>query len=217
MEHHDDRNIRKKVLEWEEQPYPVDKDTLWNRLSEPSAPSTARRWFFYYAAATLIVSATILYSGWKKSEYSLLQARLAEAEKALAEARQAATKAGNTVTSLPCPEFNAPAEKPKRAHKARKAVSEPSLVKLEEPQPAERQPLVTETENTLATTLPVETPSEEIPVAPVQRRVVLAGPMPSEKSQPRGRIRLSLFGNEDLSDVKQNSTNTPVALAGINH
>ena len=217
MEHNDDLNIRKKILDWEEETYPLDKDNLWNRLPEPLAPSRTKQWFFYYAAATLVLAATILYSSWQEAEYTLLHTRLAEAEQALAEARQAATTAGNTVTSLPCPEFKTPVEKPKRAHKARRVVPEPSLVKLEEPRPAERQPIVTETENTLATTLPGETPLEEIPVAPVQRRVVLAGPMPSEKSQSRGRIRLSLFGNEDLSDAKQNSTNTPVALAGINH
>lgn len=220
MEHEDNLNIRKKVLAWEAQPYPLDKDLLWKqRLNMP--PATRRRSFvFYYAAASVVLAAAIVYYSHQATERALTQLRLKEVELSLVEADDRSQSAVQTVTVVPCPE---PAQTSRRNRKPTRRVAKVEGASSLAPAPVQADPGVPETVVTMATNAESTDsksarPIEETPVIQAQPRVILSGHSIHEKTpSPPSRLHLSLFRNDELRDTKPSSTPPVVSLAGINH
>lgn len=219
MEHEDDLNIRKKLLAWETQPYPLDTDRLWNQSMVGPRVERKRREFIYYAAASLVLAAAIVYYSRQESERAITQLRLREVELSLVEARNRSQSADQAITMVPCPEpVQTSQQKRRPAQQVAKVAMDSSPTQVPVPsEPVVPEPVVTVADNTESTDSIATNSFEETPGKQALPRVILGGLSIREKAPSHpSRLHLSLFRNEDLGEGKQSPPQV-VSLAGINH
>ncbi len=220
MEHEDDLNIRKKLIAWETQPYPLDTGRLWNQSMVGPRVNRRRSLVIYYAAASLVLAAAIVYYSRQESERAITQLRTREVELSLVEARNRSQSADKAIAVVPCPE-PVPMSHPK--HRTARQVAKVEVDSNPTPVPAHSEPVVpvpvvTVAANAESTDSMPPRPVEETPPVQAQPRVILGGLSIQEKTPSHpSRIHLSLFRNDELRDAKQSSTPPVVSLAGINH
>lgn len=214
----DDNRIREKLHDWEATPYALDKDRLWeNYMPFPKAHS-GRRIAVYYAAASLALAAAIFYYTVSEKEQFLAELRIQELELALMEAKSTSPQREAMPVTIPCPER--PKDPPIRRNSPRritKAVLRPSGVAMVQTESQAPDPgLITKAEEQ-----PLEefvTPAPEVSAVPSTPRIILGrtgGEATNQTSS--GRLRFSLFQNDEVREGRQSTPPPVVVLAGINN
>lgn len=220
MEHEDDLNIRKKLLAWETQPYPLDTGRLWNQSMLGPRVDRRRSLVIYYAAASLVLAAAIVYYSQQESERAITQLRLREVELSLVVAHNRSQSAEQANAVVPCPE---PVLTSNQKHRPARQVAKVEVDSNPTPIPVHSEPMVpvpvlTVAANADSTDFMAPRPVEETLPVQAQPRVILGGLSIQEKTPSHpSRIHFSLFRNDELRDTKQSSTPPVVSLAGINN
>lgn len=218
MEPDDNLRIREKLQDWEATPYALDKDRLWeNYMPFPKARS-GRRIAVYYAAASLALAAAIFYYTISEKEQLMAEMRIQELELALMEAKSTSAQREAMLVTIPCPErpTDPPIRRnsPRRITKAALRPSSVAMVQTESPAP-DPAPIAKAEDHPLEELV---TPAPEVSAVPSTPRIILGrtgGEATTQTSS--GRLRLSLFRNDEVRDGRQATPPPVVVLAGINN
>ena len=103
MEPDDDLRIREKLKEWEDAPYPLDKDRLWREHMTLPRSRSGLHIAYYYAAASLVLAAALVYYTVSERERSTAELRIKELELTLLNARALNVQSDKLPAAVPCP------------------------------------------------------------------------------------------------------------------
>lgn len=225
MEHDDELRIREKIRNLDNQPQAWDKELVWSSVRFHGT-KPARRIFVYYAAASLVLAAGIVFYSVELTERVALRARISELDLALEQTRSASRpKDTNQVVSIvECPEIKqSPTQLPRfatRMNRSGPVVIVKSKVP-DESNPVSQAAVAKETPQTEAV---VATPVEQInpilePTAPPTSLVILGKSftVADHSAQKKGRLKMRLFQGEDDEAIGTSSSIPITTLASINN
>lgn len=212
---HDDLNIRKKIMDWENSGSSANTDRLWDTLVLYPAKRSANPTVLYLAAAALVLSGALVVYSLGETQRKAIDLRMMEIELALhkAEAMPAPQVVRLVPEEVPCP-MTTETQRPFVTRAKRSPIiQQASLLKKDEnPEPQivvikEQDPITTTPVETVALTQPSPAP-----------RIILGSHTVAEQSPSKSsRLTLRLFkGDPDQTDVPRSAT-PMVNLAGINN
>lgn len=221
MEHEDDLRIREKVRAHEQTPGALDKDRLWSGLALPGSARPAKRIAVYYAAASLILAAAVIFYSLELTHRKALELRLAEIELSLKQEKIPETAVMNPVAQEEaCPE----AEQRPKPQLARHTNLPKPVVVPENSAPHESAPALAPVVALHAVPEPsLETITNQAPVTqPIEdqhapAKVILGKSLSPSSVTKQGRLTFRLFLDEDNKSAAPLTATPVVTLAGINN
>lgn len=223
MEHDNDKRIREKMTRLDAVPITWDKELVWSSIRFHGT-RPARHIFMYYAAASIIIAAAIVFYAMTQTHRGELLVRIGELDLKLEQLRTMDHGASmeQIVSEVVCPPANQSearpliARRPSLRHSHVAANPVPAVAPVEVlpettlPEPVEEKAAVATAE------LPLQSVEETSPSGPP---VILGKSITSASNRTalrRGRFQLRLFRGDD--EVSTASPSPPVtSLASINN